>query len=168
MISRICIDATGALPWILPTPQSLLAESLLKKWDNDGTEFISPPLFDIEITSIIRKYIYLKILSPQQGELAYQLYRDLNVTIMNPPELPMKAWSIAKEYSLAFTYDIQYLALAELTDCELWTADQVLFNKVIDKHNRIHFIGYNTTNSPVIEKKIDIHNTDFPGLWRKF
>jgi predicted nucleic acid-binding protein len=168
MVSQLCIDASVALLWILPAQQSLLADSLLQKWDGDGIEIISPPLFDIEITSVLHKYLRLKILLPEQGEQAYQLYRDLDVTILSPPELSMKAWLLAKEYYQVHALDMQYLALAELVGCEFWTADKTLFNNLKDKNQRVRFIGENVTSSPAVEKKIEFNGTDFPGLWRRF
>jgi predicted nucleic acid-binding protein len=167
MVSQLCVDASVALLWILPAQQSLLADSLLQKWDGEGIEIISPPLFDVEITSVIHKYLRLKILLPEQGEQAYQLYRDLDITILNPPELSMKTWILSKDNHHVHAFDIQYLALAELADCEFWTADKVLFNNLKDKNQRVRFIGGNVTIPPAVEKKTEIINSDFPGLWRR-
>ena len=141
MSYQVCVDASLAVQWLIPTQQDPLAESLLQSWDQAGTELIGPPLFDAEVTSAIRLHVYFKRLLPAQGEKAFLFYRELGVKIVSPPELPMIAWELAKEYNLPRTYDMQYLAVAELEGCELWTADSRLANSLKGKAKRIRWVG---------------------------
>jgi predicted nucleic acid-binding protein len=141
MNSKVCIDASLAIQWLLPTQQNRLAESLLEAWDKDGTELIGPPLFDAELTSVIRLQIYSKNLLVEQGEEAFLSYRELGVKIINHPELPHTAWELAKKYNLPRTYDMQYLAVAEMEDCEVWTLDKKLVNAVRGKNRRVKWAG---------------------------
>jgi predicted nucleic acid-binding protein len=140
MNSRVCVDASLALRWIIPSQRDLQADSLLEKWDQAGIELIGPPLFDDEITSVLRLYVFRKILLPEQGDRAFSLFRELNVTIVNPAELCQIAWELAKKYDRPRTCDMQYLAMAELEDCELWTGDERLINALKEKNKRIHGI----------------------------
>ena len=48
---------------------------------------------------------------------------------------------LAKEFNLPVCYDMQYLAVAELEDCELWTCDKSLVNSLKDKVKRIRWVG---------------------------
>ncbi len=141
MNSRVCVDASLAVQWLIPTEQDPLAESLLEAWDQAGTELVGPPLFDAEVTSAIRKYVYFKKLLPRQGEEAFQYYCELGVKIISLPGLPQLAWELAREYNLPTTYDMQYLAVAELEDCELWTADRRLAGSLKGKNKRIRWVG---------------------------
>lgn len=141
MNSRVCVDASLAIQWLIPTQQDSLAESLLQSWDQAGTELIGPPLFDAEVTSAIRLHVYFKKLLPGQGEKAFLFYRELGVKIISPPELPQVAWALAKEYNQPRTYDMQYLAVAELEDCELWTSDKDLANSLKGKVSRLRWVG---------------------------
>ncbi len=141
MNSRVCVDASLAIQWLIPTQHDPLAESLLQSWDQAGTELIGPPLFDAEVTSAIRRHVYFKKLLLEQGEKAFLFYRELGVKIVSPPELPQVAWQLAKEFNLPVCYDMQYLAVAELADCELWTADKRLANSLKGKVNRIKWVG---------------------------
>jgi predicted nucleic acid-binding protein len=113
----------------------------LQTWDRAGTELIGPPLFDAEVTSVIRLHVYAKRLLPQQGEEAFLFYRELGVKIVGPPELPEMAWEMAKKFNQVRTYDMQYLAVAELEDCEFWTADKRLVNSLKDRNKRVRWIG---------------------------
>ncbi len=141
MNSRVCVDASLVVQWLIPTEQDPLAESLLEVWDQAGTELVSPPLFDAEVTSAIRKYVYFKRLLPRQGEEAFRYYCELGVKIISPPGLSQLAWELAKKFNLPRTYDMQYLAVAELEDCELWTSDKNLVNSLKGKNERIKWVG---------------------------
>ena len=169
MESRVCIDASVAIHWIIPTEQSPIVDSLLRTWDKDGTVLISSPVFDAEVTSAIRKYVYLQKLLPEQGEKAYRLYRELGIVIVSPPGLSETIWNMSEEYNRIRTYDMQYVALAELEDCEMWTADSRLFNSLKNRNKHIRWIG-SYTESPSKDKKTPKleKNTrlDTPGLWR--
>jgi predicted nucleic acid-binding protein len=138
---QVCVDASLALKWFLPIQQDPLADSLLDRWDQAGTELVGPPLFNTEVTSIIRLNVYNKRLLPQQGETAFQSFRELNVKIISPSILSLVAWELAKKHNQPRTYDMQYLALAELVDCDLWTADLKLVNSLQGKNKRVRWIG---------------------------
>jgi predicted nucleic acid-binding protein len=141
MNSHVCIDASLAVRWVLPTEQDSIADSLLQAWDETGIELIVPPLFDAEITSAIRKHVHLKQLLQRQGEQAYRLYRQLKIMTISPNNLSEIAWRLAVKFNQVRTYDMQYLALAELEDCEFWTADKKLVNSLRGKTERLKFIG---------------------------
>ncbi|MBN1188233.1 MAG: type II toxin-antitoxin system VapC family toxin [Dehalococcoidales bacterium] len=140
MNSRVCVDASIVLRWLLPGQQDLQVGSLLEKWDRAGIELIGPPLFSIEVTSFIRLNVFRKILLPKQGEMAYGLFRELNVTIVAPPDLCHVAWGLAGKYDRSRTYDMQYLAIAELENCEFRTADKRLINALKERNKRIRWI----------------------------
>jgi predicted nucleic acid-binding protein len=143
MNSKICVDASLAIEWLLPTEHDKTAETLLETWDRRGIELVAPPLFNAEITSVIRVYVYLKKLLEEQGEEAYRFYRELGVKIISHPDITRTAWELAKKYNLPRTYDMQYLAVAELEDCEFWTLDRKLVNAVRGKDKRVKWVGDN-------------------------
>ncbi len=141
MNSRVCVDASLAILWLIPTQRTRQAADLLEQWGREDVDLISPPLFDAEVTSAIRRHVYFKRLLPAQGEKAFLFYRELGVKIVSPPELPRVAWELAKEYHQPRTYDMQYLAVAELEDCQFWTADSRLANSLKGKAKRIRWVG---------------------------
>lgn len=137
---QVCVDASLALKWFIPIQQDSLADSLLESWDRTGIELIGPPIFDAEVTSVIRLDVYTKKILPQQGEAAFQYFRDLNVKILSPGILSLFAWELAKKYHQPRTYDMHYLALAKIVDCELWTADKRLVNSLQGHEKRVRWV----------------------------
>jgi predicted nucleic acid-binding protein len=49
--------------------------------------------------------------------------------------------SLATRFNRPATYDAHYLALAEMMDCEFWTADERLFNAVRDELSWARWLG---------------------------
>lgn len=133
MRDTVCIDASLALNWLLPMEQSEIASSLRRKWDKAGTEIITAPLFHAEVTSVLRELVYFKKLPSEEGEEAFLTYLQMGVRAIDSPEIQKKAWELAKKFNLSRTYDMQYLAVAELKGCELWTNDKRLANSLQGK-----------------------------------
>ena len=49
--------------------------------------------------------------------------------------------SLATRFNRPAAYDAHYLALAEMMNCEFWTADRRLFNVVRDELPWVHRLG---------------------------
>ena len=141
MSYQVCVDASLTILWLLPTQRTPQATELLEQWVRAGVDLIGPPLFDAEVTSTIRLNVYLNKILPEEGEEAFSGYSALAVRTVSPPGLYRRAWELAIDYNQRRTYDMQYLALAELEDCEFWTADRSLVNSLKRKNKRIRWVG---------------------------
>ena len=53
-----------------------------------------------------------------------------------------KGWELAHEFNRPRAYDTAYLALAQLLGCELWTADERLYNAVQGKLAWVKWVGH--------------------------
>ena len=144
MNNKVCVDASLALVWLLPAEQNEVANALRREWYKNGIEIITAPLFHAEVTSVLREQVYFKRLPPEEGEEAFLAYTEIGVKSIDSPRIQKKAWELAKEFNLPRTYDMQYLAIAELNDCELWTNDKRLVNSLQGKISRIKWVGENS------------------------
>ncbi len=79
-----------------------------------------PELADVEVLSVVRGAVLAGRLSPGRGAEALQDWSDLAVE--RHPHLPLlpRAWQLRDAVS---AYDAQYVALAELLDARLLTAE---------------------------------------------
>jgi predicted nucleic acid-binding protein len=125
----------------LPSQQDDAADALRLEWAYSGASMVSAPLFDAEVTSTLRMKVFQAVLNMVQGEQAYRFYLELGVRCINHTSIIRTAWDMAKQYHLPRTYDMQYLAVAELLDCPLWTNDKRLVNSVQGKNGRVKWIG---------------------------
>jgi predicted nucleic acid-binding protein len=48
---------------------------------------------------------------------------------------------LAQQFGRPRAYDTAYLALAQINQCEFWTADEKLYNSVKEKVSWVHWIG---------------------------
>ncbi|MBI4286396.1 MAG: type II toxin-antitoxin system VapC family toxin [Chloroflexi bacterium] len=141
MKKAICIDASLLIAWFLPEQYSHVVADLMQTWERDGVELIAPPLFHAEVTSVLREQVYFGKLLPEDGEKAFFHYQQTGVKSINGVGLQQKAWELAKRLNLPRAYDMQYLAVAELADCELWTADKKLATSLQAKAKRVRWVG---------------------------
>jgi predicted nucleic acid-binding protein len=129
-MAQVCLDANLVLSWLLPsqtTPAALLAQEELM---DDDFDLVGPPLLYVEVTSVLRTQVHFKKLTPPEGDLAFEQFCNFEITSVNHHELHRRAWSLSNQLSMPKAYDAQYLALADLLDCELWTLDEKLINAV--------------------------------------
>lgn len=98
-------------------------------------------MFHAEVASSIRRNVYFKEISPAEGERLFAMYLELPVRIIEGHQIYRKAWELAQQFNLPVCYDMQYLAVAELADCELWTLDRKLVNAVRGKNKRVRWVG---------------------------
>jgi predicted nucleic acid-binding protein len=56
------------------------------------------------------------------------LFKELEFYLTEPPNLYELAYELANRFGRPLAYDMQYVALATIAGCVLWTADQRLLN----------------------------------------
>ena len=91
---------------------------------------ISPPFFESEADTAIRKRVYDGRLSLTDAEKAFVGLDKVTVRVFTHPNLRQRAREIAEQFNLRTVYDATYAALAELRGCEFWTADKVFYDAV--------------------------------------
>jgi predicted nucleic acid-binding protein len=102
---------------------------------------VGPAMFYAEVTSVLREHVFWGKILPEEGEEALSICLDIPVRTVDNPEVYRRAWELARRFNLPRTYDMQYLAVAELEDCEFWTADRKLANSLRNKVKRIRWVG---------------------------
>lgn len=128
--------------WVLPDPWDWAAQALRERWIRDGTELVAPPLFRSEVTSSIRLWVHRAALSPNEGRRRLERAFLWPVVIYpDGDDLQRSAFELATRHSQPRAYDAQYLALASILGCELWTGDQRLVQSVSDKLSWVRWVG---------------------------
>lgn len=129
MTLPLVVDASVAIKWIVPEPDSHLALSL-----RDGRRLIAPQLIFAECTNILwKKARRGEISSAQAAELAVMI-DDLDIETASMRGLVTQAMALSLEYDHP-AYDCFYLALALIEVCPFVTADQTLCRKLRSKPN---------------------------------
>jgi predicted nucleic acid-binding protein len=150
--SLVCADANLALKLVLHERGSALARALWEDWNSQGLSVIAPTLWAYEVTSVIRKRAHRGQLTSEVEADAWAAVHQLPVQLMRPAELHRRAWELARRFNLPAAYDAHYLALAAMTPCPFWTADERLFNRVRDELKWVHWLGHFQTTSSSTEE----------------
>ncbi len=123
------LDASVAMKWVLPEPDSPKAVRLRNAYRQKVHELLAPDCFPLEIGNALAKAERKKIIVPPQGTRRLLLIlRTLPQLFPSLPLLP-RAFEIASMMR-AGCYDCLYVALAEREQCECVTADDKLVNSL--------------------------------------
>ncbi len=141
MSSLVCVDASLILRVLVPAPFSEEAAHRLAEWRTARVVLVAPALLAFEVVSSLRRMVHLGALTGAEGEVAFKAFRRFEIRLSHRSDMFPLAWRLAAEFDRPRAYDASYLALAQLTGCALWTADERLFNAVRAKLAWVHWIG---------------------------
>ena len=141
MTSWICVDAGIVLKLVLNEPDSPKAEAFWQHWAQNGVRPMAPSLFPYEITAVIRKAIRQNRLSAPLGQQALRQALAFGVRLYTFPGIHERALALSLQFNRPSAYDKHYLALAEKTGVDFWTADERLFNAVHEKIAWVRWLG---------------------------
>lgn len=89
-------------------------------------ELVAPPLLWSELLSSVHQGRRRNEISIDQAEMILRRFAEFPVQRRTPRGLWARAWEIAEQLGWARTYDVEYVALADLLHCRLLTIDQRL------------------------------------------
>ncbi len=125
--TTIVIDASVAAWAVLPLFATVNVVDRFVDWRQRGCRLVAPAHWPAECTSAIRRAVYARAVSEEQGQRALRDLMGLEVDVIAAYESQCRAaleW--AARLGQARAYDGFYCALADELQGELWTADQRL------------------------------------------
>ena len=126
-ISQTAIDASFMLKLFLPEEHSDKVHELWSSWIEDSVEVVAPTLIMFESASVIRNKLHRKLLNKKDAAEIIKRMKRMDMTLVYTDELLESAWEIGQHLELPTLYDCFYLALAQLLNAPLWTADEKLY-----------------------------------------
>jgi len=147
MNSLVCIDANLVVRTLVYGPYSEQATALLRHWSRQEITLIAPSLLSFEVVSTLRRLVFLNEVTPEEGAEAFQRFLAFKIRLSHRKGIFPLAWQFAEQFNRPRAYDTAYLALAQLNQCEFWTADERLYNAVHQELAWVKWIGNYTANS---------------------
>jgi len=141
MNSPVCLDANVIVRTLVFDTLSEQATALLAQWHREQRVLIAPALLAFEVTATLRRLVYLKEITPDEGETAFTNFLRIKVRLSHRQGIFPLAWHLAKQFNRSRAYDTAYLALAQLHQCDFWTADEKLYNAVRHELAWVKWIG---------------------------
>ena len=127
---NLVVDANLVAATALPLPYSGPAQRKMVVWKRNNDEIFAPTLWEYEITTILRKAVVVKLLSPEEAAGALHRIQILNLKSVPPTEvIHLEALKWTERLGHSKAYDAQYLAVAQSLGAVLWTGDQRLSNR---------------------------------------
>ncbi len=139
--SSVCVDASLIMRTLVPGSFSEESAALLATWQREKTSLIAPALLSLEVTSVLRRLVYLQAVSPTLGDEAFAQFLRIPIRLSTRRTIFPLAWQLAKEFNRSRAYDTAYIALAQLSGCDFWTADERLYNAVGHQLTWVKWIG---------------------------
>ena len=88
-----------------------------------NARLIAPALFWSEVSSALHEMRWRKEISMGLADIAFERLLTAPVSPRSPKRLRREAWRIAEELGWMKTYDAEYVALARIVRCRLFTVD---------------------------------------------
>jgi len=141
MTSLVCVDASIVVRTLVYGPHSEQATALLWRWSRQQVALIAPSLLIFEVVSTLRRLVTLKEITPEEGTEAFQRSLAYQIRLSHRKPVLALAWELANQFNRPRAYDTAYLALAQMQQCDFWTADEKLYNTVKDKLPWVNWVG---------------------------
>jgi predicted nucleic acid-binding protein len=139
--SLVCVDASFIVRLLVPDRFSEQAERQWTNWLENDARIIAPTLILFEVSAALRLMVFRKALSPKRGDEIFNDFRRIDIFVSHEYSLRTRAWQLAKQFNQPRSYDMAYVALAQLDECPFWTADERLYNSVRHELAWVHWIG---------------------------
>jgi predicted nucleic acid-binding protein len=136
-----CIDASVATKWIVPEADSALALRLLEDSVKAGDSLVAPPHVLAEVVSAIYRRLRAGEVSQSVTNERLAAFNAIPLELSNPEGLGRRAIELSVEFGWEYSYDAFYLALGELLNCPVWTADQEFFEDAHGVYPRLRLLS---------------------------
>jgi predicted nucleic acid-binding protein len=137
----VVVDASLAVKWVLNEVHSDNALALARRWATEEVQPLAPYLLPVEADNVIHR----RMMKGEFGlETALRLMEALlraGIVLREQPGLHCRAIELAGQLAQGAVYDAHYLALAEMVDCELWTADERFHRAASGTFGRVKWVG---------------------------
>ena len=141
MNGTVVVDANIVFSWLVPVDYSPQSRILRQNWESSRTRIAAPHLIRSEVTNAIHRQVAQGNITIDGGVELVLRFLEQNIDVVEDPNLYRQALELASALGLPAAYDCHYLALAEILDCELWTADRRFYNAASNSNPRVHWIG---------------------------
>ena len=138
--TQVCIDASVALKLVVDESASEAARALWRTWAVEGCQPIAPALFVFETVSALWRMVVRGDLDEESARAARDRLLAMPIRLPAPAGLLQRAWDLARRYERPQVYDSFYLALADMLDVDLWTADRRFFNALRGEEPRVRML----------------------------
>src|SRR5260370_8094103 len=141
---KVVVEEMNGGKGVLNERDSSAAGGIQTDWtDGEGIKVLAPGLLLYEVTKTFHRHI-------RKGDITFDdvkqglteiIFEVIDFKFSRNASLNIRAMEIAQQFGLPAAYDAHYLAFAEYSGCELWTADTRLWNSIKGKLAWVRCMG---------------------------
>ncbi|OGV64148.1 MAG: hypothetical protein A2498_12885 [Lentisphaerae bacterium RIFOXYC12_FULL_60_16] len=132
------IDTSVAVAWYFSESGSIKAREWQDKILAGRLHAMVPPLHYLEFANVLRTYVLRKEIERDLAEDIYALHLDAPMDSVEPPRAAILATAL--EFG-ATAYDAAFIALAQVYECPLITAERSTTPWVVKLGDRVQIVG---------------------------
>lgn len=140
-MSTVVVDASVALKWVLPEPDTAVAVALLNQWLTGRVRIVAPSWFAGEVANILYRRARRGTFTMPDAHEALTGVLDVVERLPESATEAHRAIDIADATARSATYDALYLSLAMVLGAEYWTADEIFYNATRNTYPLVRWIG---------------------------
>jgi predicted nucleic acid-binding protein len=137
----LCLDTSVWIPYLVPEVYQSQAVTLVAEALSLNIRLVAPAFAWAEVGSVLRKKTRLGVITTEEALGFFEDFCELPIDYIEEEAMRSKSWEIAEKYGLSTLYDAAFLACAEMTSAEFWTADAALVRQVTPRPAYLREIG---------------------------
>ncbi len=137
----VVVDANVAFKWVVDEENSDKADSLALAWHNQGVQISAPYFMPVEVTNILHQRVRRSELSISEAASLIERLLSSDIELHHSIDIHRRALELASRLVQGAVYDCHYLALAEILDCEMWTADERFYRVASHTATRLRLLN---------------------------
>jgi predicted nucleic acid-binding protein len=137
----LCLDTSVWIPYLVPEVFQSQAVTLVAEALSLNIRLVAPAFAWAEVGSVLRKKTRLGVITTEEALGFFEDFCELPIDYIEEEAMRSKSWEIAEKYGLSTLYDAAFLACAEMTSAEFWTADAALVRQVTPRPAFLREIG---------------------------
>lgn len=136
----ICCDASIVVR-LVTDPNARKVHAAWSAWIQQGLIIVAPALLRFEITNVFHRIANSTGATENDANNFLEVALQLPIQIRDVPRMHHQAITISRKFQLSATYEAHYLALSESLNCNFYTSDVRLFNKVSSDLGWVKLVG---------------------------
>ncbi len=140
MSRPVVVDASVAVKWLVNEIHTEEAFALARSWARSDIQPVAPHLMPVEVANALHQRVRRGELSLEAATRLLDALVNSGIRMREPNGLHSRAMQIASQLRQGSTYDAHYLALSDMLDCELWTADERFHGSASERFQNVRLL----------------------------
>ena len=141
MRGYVVVNASLAVKDVLREPYAEQPLAIAKEWAARHIRLTAPWALLVEVTNGLHRRTLPEQISLFRVHRLPTAFLGLGIEIRESRQLRLRALELAQESQQLAIYDAHYMALAEILDCDLFTANERFFNSIKEWQRRGRWLG---------------------------